>query len=323
MPRNQQYNNTPNGNNQTPRNNGQYNNHNNNNNNNNRQYNNGSNNRGRQNNGSFNNRPFNNGQNSNTPSYNGPQNGNQRFIGPHNNNPRKTAFYNRVSHNGNNNNNNQRNCNPSNNFNGNGNQRNGNLSNNNNNNSGTANNSNNTIINGNTNGNTNGNNGNLREGITQSTSPGGGQPEGHVTINNTVVTHPTPPTRVLDTPRRKSLASRKAEEDRNRLMKQICDYYGISSIRDLLKEPDHAPEEWDNLLLNKIYWLRDHNLDLQETRDALSNQIRTRLRKATKRSDKPAKPYLLAQDIEALNKDIVSHHTLPPRPPASLYDVLT
>ncbi|GKT52244.1 uncharacterized protein ColSpa_12425 [Colletotrichum spaethianum] len=107
-----------------------------------------------------------------------------------------------------------------------------------------------------------------------------------------------------ETPDPKNQAAGKTTEDRTRLLRLICEYYRISNIQGILKDPGHAPVEWDNLLLNKIYWLRNHEVDLQEIREGLGRHIGHRIRKGTKRSDRPVKPYVLPQDVEALIKDV-------------------
>ncbi|KZL74417.1 hypothetical protein CI238_04355 [Colletotrichum incanum] len=261
----QQYNNGFNRNSHSPLNNGLYNN--------------GSCNRGQYNNGALNNTrafnhgPYNNGA-LNSVSFNndllnnGSLNNGPRNNGSCNRSPHNTNFYNRVAHS-----NPPRNVNPHNNH---------------------------------SYHNHRPNNNNKPQGaITQRNSNGDKQqPNGRLYINNTVVTHPSPGIQTPKTPEPKNQASGKTTEDRTRLLRLICEYYSINNIEGILKDPGHAPAEWDNLLLNKIYWLRNHEVDLQEIREGLGRHIAHRVRKGTKRSDRPVKPYVLPQDVEALIKDV-------------------
>ncbi|GKT66347.1 hypothetical protein ColTof4_14521 [Colletotrichum tofieldiae] len=210
------------------------------------------------------NSPHSNGPHNNGPHNNGPLNNGPLNNGPLNNGPRNTGFYNRVSHS-----NPPRNINPHNNQ--------------------------PHRLNSN----------NKPQGSITPRNPSGNKPpNGRFYINNTVVTHPSPGVHAPKTPEPKNQAAGKTTEDRTRLLRLICEYYNIINIEGILKDPGHAPAEWDNLLLNKIYWLRNHEVDLQEIREGLGRHIDHRVRKGSKRSDRPVKPYVLPQDVEALIKDV-------------------
>ncbi|KDN65016.1 hypothetical protein CSUB01_09563 [Colletotrichum sublineola] len=254
----------------------------------NRQYNNGSN-RNYQtprNNGQHNG-SFNNGLKHNTPLNKSPRNGGNQFP----RGPRNTNFYNRVSrNNGNNNNYNSRNDNPNNNY-----TRRKNFSlNTGNSSSADSSADSSTSSNGSPNGNS--------QGVMQSSPPGQGHSEGSLTINNNLYANPAPSTLAPNTFRSRKQAPEN-QDDRSRLEQRICDYYGISGMDDLLKDPSHAPEKWDNSLLNKICRLRDHGLSLPELKDGIHNKIRERIRKGSSRSDKAIKPYIIPQDLVALIKE--------------------